>query len=83
MEHHALSLCADAGPTSGGSPRLLLTRVMAISVGSAKRCVGRSLTRIDSARKPFHAPARVNAAHARSLIKSNPSTGRSVGRSNP
>lgn len=39
IEHHAMSLCADAGPASGGPPRLLLTRVMAISVGSAMRCV--------------------------------------------
>ena len=38
MEKHAAALCADSGPSSGGpSPRLLLIRVMAISVGSAKR----------------------------------------------
>lgn len=39
MEQHALHLCADAGPASGGPPWLLLTRIMAVSVGSAKRCV--------------------------------------------
>lgn len=39
MEQHALNLCADAGPSAGGPPRLLLTRIMAISVGSATRYV--------------------------------------------
>lgn len=39
MENHALGLCADAGPATGGPPRLLLTRIMAISVGSALRYV--------------------------------------------
>lgn len=34
-----MSLCADAGPGAGGPPRLLLTRIMAISVGSALRYV--------------------------------------------
>jgi len=37
MEKHAAALCADSGPSSGGPSPHLLIRVMAISVGSAKR----------------------------------------------